>query len=321
MNACSGAHNINPLPNLGEGHGSGRRWRRCATRLPASVLEPDDLLPLLAKAFDAKGDDVARLEPHRRLHAERDTGRRSGRDDVTRLEHEKLRAVPDDVLDIEDHRLRVAALALLAVHVEPHVELLDVGDLVLGDEPRSERAEGLAALALGPLAAALGLEVAFRDVVANAITRDDIERVLLGQVAPARTDHDCDLTLVIEFGRALRDHRVVVRSDDAVRRLLEDDGLLRDRRPGFGSVVGVIETDGHEVTRVADARAKPRASLHGRQLGQVGLLDFGEALGRERLARNVGHDLREVADLAVLVDDAWLFAAGRAEADELHVSP
>src|SRR5690348_18239306 len=119
--------------------------------------EPDDLLALLAKSLDAERDDVAGLEPDRiGFHAERDAGRRAGGDDVARLHHEELRAVPDDVLDAEDHRLGVAALALLAVHVEPHVELLHVLDLVLGDEPRSDRAEGLAALALGPLAAALG---------------------------------------------------------------------------------------------------------------------------------------------------------------------
>src|SRR5216110_1356095 len=59
--------------------------------------EPHDLLLLLAKSLDAERDDVAGFEPHRvRLHAERDTRRRAGGDDVARLHHEELRAVPDD---------------------------------------------------------------------------------------------------------------------------------------------------------------------------------------------------------------------------------
>src|SRR5436190_15816142 len=123
-------------------------------------LELHDLLALLAEPLNAERDDVAGLEPHRlRLHAERDARRGAGGDHVARLDHEELRAVPDDMRDAEDHRPGVAALALLAVHVEPHVELLHVLDLVPGDEPGAERAELLAALALGPLAAAFDLEL------------------------------------------------------------------------------------------------------------------------------------------------------------------
>jgi hypothetical protein len=166
-----------------------------------------------------------------------------------------------------------------------------------------------------------GPKVTLRDVVANAVARDDVERVLLRQVLAGRADHDRDFALVVELGRALRDHGVVVRADDAVRRLLKDDRLLRDLRAGLGRMVGVVEADRDEMARVADAGAKPGASLHGRQLGKVSLGDLLEAGRRERVARDVGHDLGEIADLAVLVDDAGLFAAGRAEADELHVSP
>ena len=40
--------------------------------------------------------------------------------------------------------------------------------------------------------------------------------------------------------------------------------------------------------------------------------------GRERRARDIGDDFRQVADAAVLVDHAGLFAAGRAVANEFH---
>src|ERR1044072_9057944 len=120
--------------------------RRCTLpRADAPVarshLELDHLLLLLAEALDAERDDVAGLQPHRRLHAERDARRRSGGDDVAPLHHEELRAVPDDVRDAEDHGLVMAGLPLLPVDAEPHVELLHVLDLVLGDEPRPERPE------------------------------------------------------------------------------------------------------------------------------------------------------------------------------------
>ena len=53
--------------------------------------------------------------------------------------------------DAEDHRARVAVLHALAVDVQPHVEVLRFGDLVGRHEPRADRAEGVAALALVPL--------------------------------------------------------------------------------------------------------------------------------------------------------------------------
>ena len=159
------------------------------------------------------------------------------------------------------------------------------------------------------------------DVVADAVAGDDIERVLLRQIARAAPDHDRDLALVVELGRGLRDHGVVVCPAQRGRRLLEDDRLFRDLRAGLGGVIRIVEPDRDEVAHAADAGAEPRAGLHGGELGNVGLADFGEALRRERFTGDVRHDFRQVADAALVVDDAGLFAAGRAEADELHVSP
>src|SRR5262245_43171550 len=103
-----------------------------------------DLLRLLAEAGDAERDHVARFEELRLgLHAERHARRRAGHDDVARLHDEELRAIPDEVFDPENHGARVAALTLLAIDVEPHIEALRVLDLVLGHEPGSDRPEGL----------------------------------------------------------------------------------------------------------------------------------------------------------------------------------
>src|SRR5262245_62972235 len=110
------------------------RGRAAVTTL--SRLELHHPLALLAEPVDPERDHVAGPEEFRlRLHAEPDPRRRAGDDDVARLEHEELRAVPHEVPAIEDHGLGVAALALLAVDVEPHVETLPILDLILGDQP------------------------------------------------------------------------------------------------------------------------------------------------------------------------------------------
>src|SRR6185295_11440680 len=97
-----------------------------------------DLLALLAEALDPHRDDIAGLQPFLlALHAVRDAGRRAGGDEIAGLEDKELRAVPDEMLGAEDHGLGGAALALLAVHVRPHLEVLDVLDLVARDHPRT----------------------------------------------------------------------------------------------------------------------------------------------------------------------------------------
>src|SRR5262249_40922487 len=108
-----------------------------------------------------------------------------------------------------------ALLPALAVDGEPHVEPLRVRYLVLGDEPRPERPERLRALALDPLARALDLEFALGHVVGATIAGGGLQRPALGEVARAAADHDAQFDFVIELGRALRDHGVVVRPADA----------------------------------------------------------------------------------------------------------
>src|SRR5262249_19437480 len=142
-----------------------------------------DLLALLAQSLDAERDHVASFEEFRlRLHAEPDAGRRAGDDNVARLHDEILRAGPDDLPAIEDLRRGIAALAFLAVDVEPHLEILRVLKFIFGDEPGSERAEGLAAFAFGPLSGTLDLKHALRDVVGKAITGNDVKRPFFAQI-------------------------------------------------------------------------------------------------------------------------------------------
>src|SRR5665811_228422 len=147
-------------------------------------LEIYYLLSLLAQVRDAEGDGVAGLEVFRLwLHTEAHARGGAGNDDVARLQDKKLRAVPDDMPAIEDHGFGIAALALLAVDVEPHVEILRVFDLVLGGYPRADWAEGLRAFALDPLPAALKLKTALGYVVGEAVTGEHVHRLVLRQIA------------------------------------------------------------------------------------------------------------------------------------------
>src|SRR6187431_853510 len=110
-----------------------------------------DLLLLLAEAGDAELHLVARLQVHRgRLHAERHAGRRAGGDEIAGPEGAEAAAVGDQLGDAEDHGRGAAVLHPLAVDLEPHRQRLRIGDLVCGDHPRADRAEGVAALALVP---------------------------------------------------------------------------------------------------------------------------------------------------------------------------
>src|SRR4029077_13448098 len=150
-----------------------------------SLLRCHDLLPLLPQFLNTERHHIAGFEKHRcGLHPEADARRRASDDDVARLHHEKLRAVPHQMLASKDHGLRVAALPLLAIDVEPHVQILRVLDLILGHEPRTDRPESLAALALVPLAAAaLDLEHALGYVVAQEISGNGVLCLVLRQIA------------------------------------------------------------------------------------------------------------------------------------------
>src|SRR5581483_5342207 len=107
------------------------------------------------------------------------------------------------------HVPRGAVLAKLAVHPGADAQLLRVGDLVGGGDPRPERPEAVAALRPQPLR--LGaLAVAGRDVVHDRVAEDVVQR-------------------------AGRRH--------GARELGEEEGLGGERRAGLRRVVAVVEAD------------------------------------------------------------------------------
>ena len=151
------------------------------------------------------------------------------------------RHVVHEEVRVEDHRRGGAGLPAYAVDVQPHVQGQHVVDLVRGDQPRPGGVERLGRLALDPLAAALDLEGALADVVDHEEAGDRVARLLHRvEVAGAAADHDAELHLPVGLGGAAGDAHVVVRADERVRRLGEQDRLGRAppgrfRRRGRGS--------------------------------------------------------------------------------------
>src|SRR5437764_1362376 len=193
----------------------GSRPRADATICPVpSALEGDEALVLLAEAFDRQPHRVAWPEEFRRLEAGADAGRRPGRDHVARIERHEMADIADDVVDAKDQVGSVAVLPPLAIDLGPQLQLARVGHLVGGDQPRPHWAEGVAALALGPLAAALELVFALGDVIDDAIAGDVLGRVMYRDIERLRADDDAELDLVIGLLRALRDDHVIVRAAD-----------------------------------------------------------------------------------------------------------
>ncbi len=179
-------------------------------------------------------------------------------------------------LHAEDHCGGGAGLHALAVHLQPHAELLHVADFVGRDEPGAERAESRAALALHPLSGAFHLVGAFGDVVADAEAGDDIHRLFLRHVRCALANDDGEFDFPIRLFGALRQHHVIVGTNDTGRRLVEQNGLFWNRGARFGRVIREVQAHRNEVANIANAGAEPRPSANQWQLLRLQPLQLGQ---------------------------------------------
>src|SRR3989440_9384795 len=291
--------------------------------LPAS--RPLDIgtqaLPRGAEPVDAELDLVAGREVARRAVAQPDARRGARGDDVAGQERHKLTDVADQGRHVEDQLARRAALLGLAVHFEPKWEIVYVADLVGRGEKRPERREGIAALALHPLAPTLELEGALRVVVVQHVPGDVAQGVVAVDIPGAATDDDRQLHLPIDFGGALRDHHVVIRPADRAGRLEEDDRLFGNFLTGLARVITIIEADAHDLAGPAQWGAQPYtvrddgrgAALPRQPAGQP--LEAGRS---EECLVVVGPEPRCVDAAAVGQDQAGPLFAGIAESDEFH---
>src|SRR5260370_14970673 len=101
-----------------------------------------------------------------------------------------MTGIADDLVDPEDQVRGIAVLYPLAVDLGPQCEVARVGHLVGGDDPRADRGEGVRALALGPLPAALDLKFPLGNIVHDAVAGEVLGRVMNGDVARRAADDD-----------------------------------------------------------------------------------------------------------------------------------
>ena len=130
---------------------------------------------LSSQTFDAEFDHIASFQETLWLHAEADSGRGAGGDNISGMQGHELAEIGNDMGNAIDHGLAGAVLHRLAIDLQPHAEVLRIGYFVLGYEPWADWTEGVAGLALGPLPLTLGLKGALRHIMGNTIAGDVVE--------------------------------------------------------------------------------------------------------------------------------------------------
>ena len=140
-----------------------------------------------------------------------------------------------------------------------------VGHFVGGNEPRTQRPERLARLALQPLPVALHLEAAFGHVVANAIPSHIGHGVFFFDVARTFAHHERDLQFPIHAIGALGIDDVVERARDRVAELVEQNGLGWDVLASLTRMISIVEPDRYKAPGSRDWRPKPRSGRGKRQ--------------------------------------------------------
>jgi hypothetical protein len=117
------------------------------------------------------------------------------------------------------------------------------------------------------LAAALLLEIALGDVVADAVAGNVIERVSFGDVFGAGADDRGDFDFPVELLGFARLLDRVVRTGERGVGLQEEDRLGRNRIAGFLGVIDIVEADRDEFRDAGDRGAEARRSADGGKLG------------------------------------------------------
>jgi hypothetical protein len=175
------------------------------------------------------------------------------------VEHKILRQMPDQVRHREDHVGGGGVLPRLAVHRGPQPQRLHIGNLVGWNQVGAKGIEGLAAFALGPLAARLlDLICPLGHVVADRVAGHVVQRVGRGSQIPRPVaDHDGELDLPVDLRRARRDADVVVRADDRVGVFEEQHRHFRWCVTGFGGVRGIVLPDTQHGARFGYRCADP----------------------------------------------------------------
>jgi len=203
-------------------------------------------------------DDVARLQPDRRLALRTDPLGRARRDEIAGSQRGEAREIRDDLCDRENLVPRVGSLHLGAVHSSHQIQRLRVADLVERDEFRPPGGRSVDRLAREPLGAAI-LQVSGGDVVQHGKTCNIVERILGCDASSMPPDDDCEFAFEVEVLRQPRAGDLVFGADHRCRELREDVGVLGQRTPGFGNMIPVVQADAEHLRRVGDRGQEPHA--------------------------------------------------------------
>src|SRR5271163_2498551 len=199
------------------------------------------LLRLNAEARNADAHGLPRLEILRRPPPHSDSRRGAGGDHISGTQTHELADVRDEMCGPEYHRARIAALEAMAIDLEPQIQSLRVRYFIFGDQPRTNRREGVAALALVPLAAALELVSTLGHIVDYTVAGDVIESPFDRHILSRFADDDAKFHFPIGFLRAQWNLHIVIRSDDGAGRLHEQDRLGGNRHVGLGGMILVVQ--------------------------------------------------------------------------------
>ncbi len=146
-----------------------------------------------------------------------------------------------------------AVLHRISVDRETHGQRGRVRNFIDGGEPWASRVEGLAGLALRPLALALNLKLSLAHIITDHVSSDVLESFLLiAEVTATRTDDYRQFDLPVRLFRILRNVDGVVRTNQRIGRLREDDGLRRYLGTCLCSMVCVVEADADDLVRSGD---------------------------------------------------------------------
>src|SRR5205823_4754690 len=102
--------------------------------------------------------------------------------------------------------------------------------------------------------------------------------------------------------------------------LIEENGLLGDRRVGFGRMIGIVQSDGNEIARLGNASSEPGLTSDERQFLHIRSRDLGKPFWREVFSREIRDNMCEVANPSRGIDQSRSLLARLAIADQLHCS-
>lgn len=189
--------------------------------------------------------DIARFQVASGLHHHADAAAGADRNDITRFQGHHRAEIFHQIEAVKNH-MSGGIEGLTALVIDPSFDVQGMGVphyLIGRDDPGPDRAGRVEGFSKGSGVRA-HLPVAHRDIIGHDIPGNHLMGPLLRHVPAAPTDHECQLTFIIELAG---DPRSVGRSagtDDAADLLIEKCRKFRPLLAGFGDMVGIVETHG-----------------------------------------------------------------------------